>query len=135
MPKANSSKRTRRVRNRVTVFYGDEPHEGKGGRHITVLQTGSGRVLHSTTLASKLETGTSLAINGDFADPWTTGFFDSNTEAFVVDSPKDSPPVWAPDDSELLDSDPLESQPEPKDRRSMVRMPFSFECSLIDKDS
>jgi hypothetical protein len=77
-----------------------------------------GRVLRSTAPASKLEEA-GASINGDFADPWTIGFFDSNTEAFVVDSP----PVWAPE--ELLDSNPLESQPEPKVRR-MVRISFTF---------
>jgi len=126
MPKAKSSQRTRRVRNRAVVSYTDEPYEDERGRDITVSRTATGRIIYSTTLASKLETGTS--INGDFADPWTTGFFDSNTEAFVVDSP----PVWAPDG--FLDSDPLEPQPEPKERR-MVRMSFIFECSHIDKDS
>jgi hypothetical protein len=126
MPKVNSSKRTRRIRNRVTVYHDDEPCDDEGGRDITASRTTTGRIVHSTTLASKLETGTS--INGDFADPWTTGFFDCNTEAFVVDSP----PAWTPD--EFLDSDPLESQPEPKDKR-MVRMSFTFECSHIDKDS
>jgi hypothetical protein len=49
----------------------------------------------------------------------------------VVDS-NDSPPVWAL--YELLDSNPLESQPEPKER-CIVRMSFTVECSLIDKDS
>jgi hypothetical protein len=108
------------------ISYGDEPCSSGGGLNITVSQTATGRVFRSTALASKLETGTSS--NGDFADPWTTGFFDSNTEAFVDDSPI----VWAPD--ELLDSDLLESQPEPKDRRT-VRMAFTFECPLIDKNS
>jgi hypothetical protein len=123
MPKANSSQRTRRVRNHATFLYDDEPCNEEGSRNITVSQTTTGRVLRSTALASKPEPGTS--INGD---PWTTGFFDSNTEAFVVDSP----PVWAPD--ELLDSNSLESQPEPKDW-CMVRIPFTFECPHIDKDS
>jgi hypothetical protein len=126
MPKATNSQRTRRVRNRATISYGDEPCGDGGGRNITVSQSATGRVLRSTALASKLETGTSS--NGDFADPWTTGFFDSNTEAFVDDSPL----VWAPD--ELLDSVPLESLPEPKDRR-MVRMAFTFKRSPIDKNS
>jgi hypothetical protein len=121
MPKA----KPRRVRNRATVFYAEKPGERKGGRHITVRQTAAGRILHSTTIARKLETGT--PDDNFIDDPWTTGFFDSNTEAFVVDSL----PVWAPD--ELLDSDPPESQPEPRDRRT-VRMSFTFECSLNDKN-
>src|SRR6266849_4628051 len=119
MPKANNSQRTRCVRNHATISYGDEPCSSGGGLNITVLQTTTGRVLCSTALASKLETRTSS--NGNFADSWTTGFFNSNTEAFVDDSPI----VWAPD--EFLDSDPLESQPEPKDQH-MVRMAFTFEC-------
>jgi hypothetical protein len=102
------------------VLYEDEPCEG--GRNITISQTTKGRVLRSTALASKVKTGTS--INSDSADPWTTGFFDSNTEAFVVDSPSD----------ELLDFEPLKSQPEPKDRRT-VWMPFTFGCSHNDKGS
>jgi hypothetical protein len=118
MPKTSSSQRTRRVRNRATVFYDDEPCKDEGSRNITVSQTAMGRVLRSTAPASKLEEA-GASINGDFADPWTIGFFDSNTEAFVVDSP----PVWAPE--ELLDSNPLESQPEPKVRR-MVRISFTF---------
>jgi hypothetical protein len=124
MPKSTPNKRTRRVRNRPTYTYADDPREVESRRNITVSQTTSGRILHSNTLATKL-VETRASINGDFADPWTTGFFDSNTEAFVIDSP--------PAD-ELLDSDPLESQPQPKDRRK-VRVPFTFECSLINKDS
>jgi len=99
------------------VYYDDE---GAAGRHITVSQTATGCILRSTGLASELQTGT--PINGNSKDPWTTGFFDSNSEAFLVDSPPD----------ELLDFVPLESQPEPKDRR-IVRMPFAFEYSHIDK--
>ena len=121
MPKANRT-RTRRVRNRPIVLYDDEPCEGEDGRNITISQTATGRVLHSTSLASGLETGSSL--NRDLPDPWTTGFFDSNTEAFVVDSPSD----------ELLDFGPLKSQPEPKVRR-MVWMVFTVGCSHIDKGS
>ena len=122
MPKANSSQRTRRARNRATVLYDDDPCEGEAGHNIMISKTVTGRVLRSTALASELDAETT--INSDFADPWTTGFFDSNSEAFVVDSPPD----------ELLDLDPLESQPKPKDRH-MVRMPFTFECLHIDKGS
>jgi hypothetical protein len=125
MPKAKTSKRTRRVRNRAVFSYDGDPCEGEGGHDITIAQSAKGHVLR-TTHTSKLETETS--INSDFADPWTTGFFDFNTEAAVVDSS----PVWTLD--ELLDSDPLESQPEPEERH-MVRMSFTFECSLIDKNS
>ena len=121
MPKANRT-RTRHVRNRPIVLYDDEPCEGEDGRNITISQTAAGRVLHSTSLASGLETGSSL--NRDLPDPWTTGFFDSNTEAFVVDSPSD----------ELLDFGPLKSQPEPK-VRCMVWMVFTVGCSHIDKGS
>jgi len=108
MPKASSSQKTSHICNRATVFYEDELCKGKGVHNITVLQSTTGHVLYSITLASKLETGAS--INGDIVDPWTIGFFDSNTKAFVVDLP----PVWAPD--KLLDPDPLESQLEPKDQ-------------------
>ncbi|KAI0280828.1 hypothetical protein BGY98DRAFT_1185291 [Russula aff. rugulosa BPL654] len=107
MPKAKTSKRTRRVVNRATVFY-DNPCEGESIRNITVRRSAGGRVLRTTSI-QKTET----SINGDSADPWTTGFFDANTETVVVDS-DDSPPVCALD--ELLDSNPLESQPEPKER-------------------
>jgi hypothetical protein len=127
MPKAKTSKRTRRVHNRATFSRDDDLCEGEGVRDITVARSAGGRVLRTTTFASERKTGTS--INGDFADPWTTGFFDANTEAVVVDS--DDSPVWALD--ELLDSDPLKSQPEPKERR-IVRMPFTSECSFIVKD-
>jgi hypothetical protein len=126
MPKAKTSKRTRRVRNRATFFYHDDPCKDEGIRDITVARSAGGRIRRTTTL-SKLNIGTS--INADLSDPWTLGFFDSNTEAGVADS-NDLPPVWAPDE---LVSDPLESLPEPKERR-MVRTPFTFECSLIDKD-
>jgi hypothetical protein len=120
MPKAKTSKRTRRVPNHATFFYDDDPCEGESVRDITVGRSAGGRILRTTTLASRLETGTS--INGDLADPWTTGFFDANTEAVVVDS-DDSPPVWVLDES--LDSDLLKSQLQPKERR-MVRMSFMF---------
>ena len=126
MPKAKSSQQTRRVRNHAVVSHTDEPYKDKCGCDITVLRTATERIIYSTTLTSKLETGTS--INSDFADPWTTGFFASNTEAFVVDLP----PVWAPDG--FLDSDLLKPQLEPKERH-MVWMSFIFECLHIDKDS
>jgi len=123
MPKSKS-KPTRRPRNRATILYGDEPRKGEGGRDYTISRSATtGRVSRNThVLAIERETGTS--INNDSADPWTAGFFDSNTEAFVVDSPPD----------ELPDFDSLESQPEPNNRRT-VRMPFTSECSHIDKGS
>lgn len=113
MPKANSSQRKRRVCNHATILYNDELCKREASHNITISQTATGHVFHSTSFASNLETGT--LINSDSADPWTTGFFNSNTEAFVVDSPPD----------ELLDLDPLESQPDPKDRCT-VRMPFTI---------
>ena len=119
MPKAKTSKRTRRVPNRATFFYDDNPCKGESVCYTTVKRSAGGRVLRTT---SKLKTGTS--INGDSADPWTTEFFDANTETVVVDS-NDSPPVWALD--ELPDSNPLESQPEPKEQ-CIVRMSFIVEC-------
>jgi hypothetical protein len=122
MPKANKSKRTRHILNRATTLYDDdESCEGEGGHHITISRTASGHIIRSSTLPSELETETS--INRDSADPWTAGFFDSNTKALIVEV--DSPP------DELLDFDPLESQPEPKGRR-MVRMPFTLGFSHIN---
>lgn len=122
MPKAKNSQRTRRARNHARVLYDNEPYEGEAGRDITVLQSTTGRVIHSTTRASEPETGR------DSADPWTTGFFDSKTGEFIADLPSD----------ELLDFDPLESQPEPepepKDRQK-VQVSVTFECSCIDKGS
>jgi hypothetical protein len=119
MPKANnSSQRTRRARNRATVLYNDGPYKCEAGRDITVSQTATGRVIHSSVLAREPETGR------DPANPWTTGFFDPKTEeTFIDDLPSD----------EFLDFDPLESQPEsePKDRRK-VRVFFTFECSRIN---
>jgi hypothetical protein len=123
MPKASGSRRTRHARNRATVLYDDGPYEVESGRDITVSWTTTGRISHSTALASEPETGS------DSADPWTTGFFDPKTEeTFIADLPSD----------EFLDFDPLEPQaepePEPEDRRK-VRVSFTFECSRIDKRS
>ena len=99
MPKAKSSQQTRHVQNCAVVSYTNELYEDKCGCDIIVSWTTTGRIIYSTTLASKLKTET--LINSNFTDPWTIEFFNSNTEVFVVDSP----PVWAPDG--FLDSDPL----------------------------
>jgi hypothetical protein len=122
MPKANKSKRTRHILNRATTLYDDdESCEGEGGHHITISWTASGRIILSSALPLQLQTQTNHT--RDSADPWTAGFFDSNTKAFVVEV--DSPP------DELLDFDPLESQPELKGQR-MVRMPFTLGFSHIN---
>ena len=77
----STSRRTKRVRKRAKVFYDDDPSEGDTHCDVTISQHATGRVSRSTTLVSEREAGTS-----DSTDPWTTGFFDENSEAFVVDS-------------------------------------------------
>src|SRR3984957_20798965 len=77
----STSRQTKRVRKRAKVFYDDDPSEGDTHCDVTISQHATGRVSRSTTLVSEREAGTS-----DSTDPWTTGFFDENSEAFVVDS-------------------------------------------------
>lgn len=89
------SRRLKRARKRVTVSYDDDPSMNEPCRDITIMQSSTGRLLHSTTLAN--------AGASEFADPWTQGFFDKNSEAFVVDSLPDELPGFDTPDL-LLDS-------------------------------
>jgi hypothetical protein len=50
-----------------------------------ISQTTTGRVLHSMSLTVSLEEDASDMMDV-ITDPWMTGFFDANTEAFMVDS-------------------------------------------------
>jgi hypothetical protein len=84
MSNTRPKKRARSTRNNVTVFYDDELDEGDAGRDVTISQTTTGRVLHSTSLTGSLEEDASDMMDA-VTDPWTIGFFDANTEAFVVD--------------------------------------------------
>jgi len=110
MPPANQPRRPKCAR--VKIFYDDEPDEGDASHDVTITQATSGRLLHSTSLASGSQVEPS--ISGDFTDPWSTGFFDENSEAFVADS--------LPDDVQDLDvpgSQLPESEQEPKDQRKV----------------
>jgi hypothetical protein len=81
-----ASRRAKRLSKLIKVRHDDDP--GDGSRDITIRQTLGGRVVRTVSVA-KPEAETL-----DFTDPWTNGFFDKNSEAFVADS--------LPDD--LLDS-------------------------------
>jgi hypothetical protein len=69
--------------NNVTVFYNDELNEGNAGHNVMISQTTTGHVLYSTSLMVSLEEDASNMMDV-IIDPWTTGFFDANTEAFMV---------------------------------------------------
>jgi len=114
------SRPRKRARGSVTVFYDDEPSEGDAGRDVTISQTSTGRILRATSLTNVLEAETSAT-----ADPWTTGFFDVNTEAFVADS--------LPDDfQESCSHDAEESNEELKDQRKVVAI-FMLDCSFTEE--
>jgi hypothetical protein len=92
----STSKRTKQRRKRVKVFYDDDPTEGDVYCDVTISQSSSGRVFRSMTRVSEREAGTTF----DSTDPWTGGFFDENSEAFVVDS--------LPDDLQDFDTPALQ---------------------------
>jgi hypothetical protein len=116
----STSRRSKRPRTRVTVYHDDVPSKGDATRDITITRSSTGR-LHSATLASEPKAGAS-----DSTDPWTIGFFDKNSEPFVVDSLPD----------ELQDFDMPDSQLEPsgetEDRFKVLSILFTL-CALTDK--
>ena len=93
MSTSRRTKATKRVRNRVTVSYDDDPTSEEAYRDITVMQSATGRIFRSTTFVGALE-----AASDESADPWSKGFFDKNSEAFVADSlPDELPDLDTPD--------------------------------------
>jgi hypothetical protein len=117
----STSRRTKRARKRVKVFYDDDPSEGDTHCDVTISQSATGCVSRSTALVSEREAGTS-----DSTDPWTTGFFDENSEAFVVDS--------LPDELEDLNMPALQLDPDEETRvRPKVLTVFTFAHLLTKK--
>jgi hypothetical protein len=122
----STSKRTRQQqrRKRVRVFYDDDPSEGDVYCDVTVSQSSSGRVFRSTTRVSEREAG----MTSDSTDPWTGGFFDENSEAFVVDS--------LPDDFQDFDTPALQPDSDEDENisvRPKVLTVFTTACSLTDE--
>jgi hypothetical protein len=121
----STSKRTKPARKRAKVFYDDDLSEGEGYRDVTISQSRSGRVFRSATRASEREAGTT----SDSTDPWTGGFFDENSEAFVVDSLPD----------ELQDFDTPASQLDPDEDENISVRPkvltvFTIARSITDEN-
>jgi hypothetical protein len=99
-----SNRRLKRLQKRITV-YDDDSSTGGSCRDVTVRQSATGRLLHSAT---------PRASESADADPWTQGFFDKNSEAFVVDSLPDELPDF--DMPDLL----LDSNEDIKDRPKVL---------------
>jgi hypothetical protein len=93
----STSRQKKRTRKHVQVSYDDDPSEGDAHCDVKISRSATGRFIRSTVSVSDCKAGTS-----DSTDPWTAGFFDENTEAFVVDSLPD----------ELQDTPALELEPD-----------------------
>jgi hypothetical protein len=101
------SRRAKRARKRVTVFYDDDPIVDEPCSDITVTRSSTGRVLHSTSLVKDLQ----AVPFEEPANPWTKGFFEKNSEPFVADSlPEDLPDLDAPD-FQLDSNEEIKDQP------------------------
>lgn len=104
------SRKAKRIRKRVSVFYDDDPIVDEPCHDITATRSATGRVLHSTSL--------SAVPSAEIADPWTEGFFEKNSEPFVADSlPEDLLDLDAPDFQ-------LDSNEEIKDRPKVWKVAF-----------
>jgi len=114
----SATRRAKRLSKLIKVRYDDDP--GEGNRDVTIRQTPGGRVARTVSV------GTPEAVTLDFTDPWTNGFFDKNSEAFVADS--------LPDD--LLDSSLsdqyLDSSEETKDLPKVFTFVHCY-CKFTDK--
>jgi hypothetical protein len=93
-----------------------KPNFPNTSHDITITQSVAGRILQSTTTEGM----------SDSTDPWTKGFFDNNSEAFVVDSLPDEL-----QDIGLLDSQ-LGSDEEIKDWPKVLTVVY-FYYSFTDK--
>jgi hypothetical protein len=101
-----TSRRKKRARTQVTISYDDDPREGDGCRDITVVRSTGGRILQSTVVVREPE-----ARATDSTDPWTNGFFDKNSEAFVVDSLPDELQGFDMPDSQLDSNEEVKDRP------------------------
>jgi hypothetical protein len=87
MSTSQRTKATKCARNCVTISYDDDPTSEEAYCDITVMQSATGCIFRSTTFVGALEVASDKS-----ADPWSKGFFDKNSEAFVADSLPDELP-------------------------------------------
>lgn len=119
----SKSKRTRK--RHAQVLYDDDPSEGDSYFDITISQSSTGRisrkVSRSTAFVSERDEGTS-----DSTDPWTPGFFEKNTEAFVLDP--------LPDELQDFDTPVLQLDPDEETKARPKVLDSVYHCSLTDKN-
>jgi hypothetical protein len=90
----------KRAQRRVTVLYDDDPSTDGSSRDVTIKQSSTGRLLQIATPGAS-----------ESADPWTQGFFDENSEAFVADSLPDELPDFDTPDLLLGFNEEITDQP------------------------
>lgn len=101
-----------RRKRRVEVLYDDDLRDRDVHSEVTVFQSATGRLSRSTTLVSE---GTS-----DSAGPWTPGYFDGNTEPFVLDS--------LPDELQDFDTPALQLDPDEETRARPKVLDSVYRC-------
>jgi hypothetical protein len=97
----STSRQTRHLHKRVKIHYDNDSSGGDACRDITITQSVAGHILQSTTTEGM----------SDSTDPWTKGFFDNNSEAFVVNSLPDELQDIGPLDSQLGSNEEIKDQP------------------------
>jgi hypothetical protein len=100
-----TSRRKKRARTHVAISYDDDLREDDD-RDITVVRSTGGRFIHSSTVVREPE-----ARATDSTNPWTNGFFDKNSEAFVVDSLPDELQGFDMPDSQLDFNEEVKDRP------------------------